>query len=167
MLFSVECLVNKIIKKIISLVSRVFCYRTFHHINIFTMVYLSVLPASTQKLRKKISNPSQIFDTRIFETYRLHRWDNNKVACREHRIRRSVFFRFNAIANKGLSNRRSTKKPIPSLLPGARCRQATKHLQRMHRLVPRTSTRVIPRKVGRERVGGCARGVGEGNVERE
>ena len=135
--------------------------------NGFTCLFL---PASkvtqVRKLRKKISNPSQIFDTRILEMYRLHRWDNNKVARREYRIRRSVFFHFNAIANKGLSNRRSTKKSIPSFLPGARSirrRSISKEcigwsLERALALSPvRCAVRGLE----------VVRGVGEGNVKRE
>lgn len=72
---------------------------------------------------------------------------------REHRIR-SVFFRFNAIANKG--NRRSTTKPIPSLLPAAHCaRRRSIPEERIGRSLERALA--LSRKVGRERVGGCAR----------
>lgn len=78
------------------------------------------------------------------------------MAGREHRIRRSVFFRFNAIANKGLSNRRSTEEPIPSLLPGARCiRRRSIPEECVGRSLERALA--LSRKVGRERVGDCAR----------
>lgn len=131
---------------------------------------LVCLPVQSLPMQKVSSSRSrQTFDTYIslrLDVSSAQRRDDDKVAGREHWIRRSVFFRFNAIANKGLSNRRSTKEPIP-LLPGSRCaRRRSIPEECIGRSLERALA--LSRKVGRERVGGCAwrrrgeRGVGGG-----
>lgn len=108
-----------------------------------------------------IKVPSDLWYAYPWDISSAQRRDDGKVARREHRIRRSVFFRFNAIANKGLSNRRSTKEPIPSLLPGARCaRRRSIPEECIGRSLERALA--LSRKVGHERVGDCARRRREG-----
>lgn len=112
-----------------------------------------------------IQVPSDLWYAYPWDVSSAERRDDDKVARREHRIRRSVFFRFNAIANKGLSNRRSTRRnPFPRPIPEARCCARRRSIP--EECIGRSLERALAlsRKVGRERVGGCARRRREGRV---
>jgi len=109
------------------------------------------LSASTQSLRKGFNHQSPVRSLIRISLKRLQRQD--KMTRREHRILQSVFFCFNAIANKGLSNRRSIKDP--SLLPGARCTRWSIPEECVGRFLERALA--LSRKVDCERVGGCAK----------